>query len=70
MVYKELIMNFIQDDDGSIRVKVKDDENKSFSEYEIYMAYRVLYQLLNDINFDWSIEPKINSVVQRRENNG
>lgn len=69
MVYKELVLQFIQNDDGTISVKFKPDNEHSFSDYEIYMAYRTIYQFLHDLNFDWSIESTIETKVQRRDNN-
>ena len=70
MPYKQLKINYIHNPDNTISVKVNEDSNTSFSEYEIYMAYRMLYQLLNDMDFDWSIESKLNTVVERKQKNG
>jgi len=66
MSYKELTVEFIRNSDGTISVKMKPSEEK-YSDAELYMAYRYLRQVLQDINFDWSIEGTIETIVKKEE---
>lgn len=66
MPYKELAVEFIRNSDGTISVKMKPSKEK-YSDYELYMAYRYLKQVLDDIHFDWSIEGTIETIVKKKE---
>ena len=65
-VYKDLHIEFIRDSDNITRVKFKDSE-ENYSEMELYMAYKLLHQTLQKLNFDWSIEGTIKSNVINKE---
>lgn len=63
---KELVIQFIRKDDGTINVKAKPSET-SFTEFELYMAYRYLHQTLNNLHFDWSIEGTVDTEIIKEE---
>lgn len=70
-VYKELQIEFIRDDDNVTLVRFKDSDNE-YSTAELYMAYKLLFQTLQKLEFDWSIEGTIKSTVINKggNNNG
>lgn len=67
-VYKELAIEFILNNDGSISTKIKPSDTE-YSINDIYMVYRYLYQLLNDLKFDWSKEGEIQvkTIIKNKE---
>lgn len=67
MVYKELAVEFIRNSDGTISVKMKPSEER-YSDAELYMVFRYIKQVLHDINFDWSIEGTVETIVKKEEN--
>lgn len=66
MVNKELILQYIRNDDGTVTVKTKPSE-ESFTDVELYMAYKYLHQTLIDLKFDWSIEGTVETKVIKEE---
>ena len=66
--YKEITLQFIYNNDNTISLWIKPSD-VNYNTYEIYIAYRYLYQLLHNLNFDWSIESKINTIVKERDDN-
>lgn len=66
MKYKELAVEFIRNSDGTISVKMKPSECE-YSDAELYMAYRYLRQVLEDVHFDWSIEGTIETITVKKE---
>ena len=66
MKYKELAVEFIRNSDGTISLKMKPSEY-DYSDSELYMAYRYLRQVLEDVHFDWSIEGTIETITVKKE---
>ena len=66
MKSKDLVIQFIRNDDGTISVKTKPSE-EIFTKFELYMAYRYLHQTLNNLQFDWSIESTVETEVIKEE---
>ena len=63
---KVLSVEFIHNDDGTIKTRFAPSEEK-YTLYEIYMVYKYLRKVLDDLDFDWSIEGRIETIVQKKE---
>lgn len=69
MNYKELQIEFIRDSDNVIRVKFKNSEEE-YSKAELYMAYKLLFQTLQKLDFDWSVEGTLKTEVIDKQEGG
>ena len=63
---KELTVVFIRNDDGTVTTSIKPSD-VAFTPNELFMAYKQIEGVLNNINFDWSIQGNIDVQIYNKE---